>query len=170
MSGDEKEQLLDNVGPCSLLCYTCPAFMRGIIPELSNKLINYFEGYYDFQVENFPEEYKSRAEVTREFIKNLSGYTQPKCEGCRNKDDSVTKIRGCFILRCSIEQGVDFCGECSMFPCEKVDTNLFNPTLYERWVRGNRRIREVGVAQFFEEEKRKSHYIDFLKDANVQKY
>ena len=62
-----KEQILDFIAPCSLLCYSCPGFTRGIICELSSKLHNYFEGFYEFQVKYAPEEYKPRADLFREF-------------------------------------------------------------------------------------------------------
>lgn len=159
-----KEQLLNYIAPCSLLCYSCPGFSRGIIIELSKKLHNYFKGYYDFQVESLPEEYKSYAELFKKFDENLLHYTKPKCNGCRNNPNPDCCIKGCFILECTKEHGIDYCGECSVFPCSKVDTALFNLTVYDRWLRGNKRIKEIGVLQFFEEEKNKSHYIDFMKD------
>ena len=158
-----KEQILDFIAPCSLLCYSCPGFTRGIICELSSKLHNYFEGFYEFQVKYAPEEYKPRADLFREFKEFLLRFTKPICNGCRHNPNPESCIPGCFILECTQEHGVDYCGECKLFPCSKVDT-IFNPDVYKRWVKGNERIREVGVELFFEEERDKSHYIDFARD------
>jgi hypothetical protein len=159
-----KEQLLDNMAPCSLLCYTCFLFVRGIIRELSEKLENQFKGYYNFQVECFPKEPKSYAEAYKKFEEKLLSYTKPRCAGCRNNPDPECTIKGCFILECTKEHGIDYCGECGEFPCDKVNTDLFNPTIYNRWLSGNKRIQEVGAEQFFNEKKGESHYIDFMKD------
>lgn len=159
-----REQILDCVAPCSLLCYSCPGFTRGVTFELSSKLYNYFEGFYEFQVKYLPEEFKSRADLFKKFEEYLLRFTKPKCNGCRHNPNPESSIKGCFIFECTQEHGVDYCGECSIFPCSKVDTTLFNPDVYNRWIKGNKRIREVGVEQFFEEEKDKSHYIDFVKD------
>ena len=148
-----KEQLLDNMAPCSLLCYTCPGFIRGIICELSAKLENYFKGFYDFQVENLPEEIKSHAEAFKTFEERLVRYTKPRCNGCRNNPDPDCTIKGCFILECTREHSIEYCGECGEFPCNKVNTDLFNPTIYNRWLNGNKRIQEAGAEQFFKEKK-----------------
>lgn len=158
------EQLLDYVAPCSLLCYSCPGFTRGIVPELSGKLDNYLEGLYEHTLNNAPEEYKSRAEMLKQFKDTLSHMAKPRCNGCRHNPNPGSCIPGCFLLECTREHGVDFCGECSEFPCDKVDTSLFKTTVYNRWMSGSNRIREVGIEQFFEEEKDKSHYIDFVRD------
>jgi hypothetical protein len=158
-----KETLRDHVAPCSLFCYSCPGFTRGIICELSSKLHTYFEGFYEFTKKNAPEEYKSRAESFKEFDEYLLRFTQPRCNGCRHNPNPESCIPGCFILECTQEQGVDYCGECRMFPCRKVK-DLFDPDVYRRWLRGNERIKEVGITQFYEEEKDKSHYIDFIRD------
>jgi hypothetical protein len=131
--------------------------------ELAGKLHNYLKGFYEFQVENLPGDQKSRAERVKVFDESLLRFMKPRCNGCRNGTDPGTRVKGCFILECTKEHGVDYCGECSAFPCSKVDTKLFHPTVYNRWLRGNKRIREVGAAQFFDEEKGKSHYIDFMK-------
>ena len=151
------------MAPCSLLCYTCPGFDRGIICKLSTELHNYFEGLYEFNVKYAPEEYKSRAESFREFREILFRFTEPKCNGCRHNPNPESCIPGCFILDCTKKHSADFCGECSEFPCGKVDA-IFNPDVYKRWIKGNNRIREVGIEQFFQEEKDKSHYIDFVEN------
>ncbi|MFC1921424.1 DUF3795 domain-containing protein [Chloroflexota bacterium] len=159
-----KEQLLDNMAPCSLLCYSCPAFIRGIICELSAKLNIYFKGYYVFQVESLPEEYKSYAEEFKKFEERLLRHAKPRCNGCRNNPDPDCCIKGCFILECTKEHGIEYCGECNEFPCNEVDTDLFNTTVYNRWLDGNKRIKKVGAEQFFHEKKGESHYIDFMKE------
>ena len=158
------EQLLDVMAPCSLLCYSCPAFARGIVCELSEKLENYFKGFYDFLAECLPEKYKPKAEEFKSFEERLREYAKPGCNGCRDDRNPECSVNGCFILECTREHGVDYCGECDAFPCRKVDTIFSNPAIHHRWLRGNMRIQQAGAAQFFEEEKGKSHYIDFASN------
>ena len=161
-----KEQLLDNLAPCSLLCYTCPAFVRGAVSELSSKILNYFKGFYDFRVESLPEENKHYAEAFKPFEETLARLSKPRCNGCRNNPDPQCTIKGCFILECTEEHGIEYCGECSEFPCNKINMDLFRPTTFQRWLSGNKRIQEVGAEQFFHEKKGESHYIDFMKDTS----
>ena len=116
-----REQLLDFMAPCSLLCFSCPAFVRGIVCELSGKLLNYFEGFYDFLARHLPEELKSKAEEVKSFEERLQDYAQPACDGCRKNRNPACSVRGCFIAECTKEHGVDYCGECDAFPCRKVD-------------------------------------------------
>lgn len=158
------EQLLDSMAPCSLLCYSCPGFVRGVISGLAEKLHTYLKGCYEFQVECPPDDNNSRAEAVRKFDESLVRFTKPRCSGCRNNPDPICTVKGCFILECTKEHNVDYCGDCSEFPCHKVGTALFHPTVLKRWLRGNRRIKEVGAMQFFVEERGKSHYIDFSND------
>ena len=119
-----REQLLDAMAPCSLLCYSCPAFVRGIVCELSEKLVNHFKGYYDFQAEYLPEEYKSKAEEFKSFEERLRDYTRPRCNGCRKNRNPDCSVKGCFILECTREHSIDYCGECDAFPCRNVDTMM----------------------------------------------
>lgn len=64
---------------------------------------------------------------------------------------------------------VDFCGECTEFPCDK-GKNLFSNTdlsfsdnVLSDWISGNGRIKEVGVDQYYKEATSRSHYLSFSK-------
>jgi hypothetical protein len=111
-----KEQLLDYVAPCSLLCYSCPAFTRGIVCDLSGKLVNYFEGFYKFLAEHLPENLKSKAEEVKSFEERLQECSRPGCNGCRKNRNPDCSVRGCFIPECAKEHGVEYCGEFEAFP------------------------------------------------------
>ena len=51
-----REQLLDSIPPCGLMCYTCPGFKNGAIQEHSSALIRLREGYREFLDEKLPDE------------------------------------------------------------------------------------------------------------------
>jgi len=94
--GHSREQLLDFLAPCSLLCYSCPAFVRGIVSDLSRELANYFEGFYDFLAKNLPEHLKAKAEEIKSFEEKLRDYARPGCNGCRDNRNSECSVV-CFI-------------------------------------------------------------------------
>ena len=158
------KQILDYVAPCSLLCYTCPAYKDGVISHNAEQLCNYFVGYYDFMIDNIPPEYKHVPEEFNEFHKKLQKYTRPKCDGCRNNPAPGCSIKGCIIPDCIREHRVSFCGECGEFPCNKVNIEMYNQKLIDRWLRGNNRIKEAGIERFFNEERGISHYRDYKKN------
>ncbi len=158
-----RQEILNHVGPCSLLCYTCPGYSEGAVGKCAASLCNYLEGYYDFNDINLPQEYRYWLKEFESFYNNLQGYTKGNCPGCRNLTAaSPGCVKGCLILSCTKDHGVDFCGDCSEFPCSKVNT-FFNEKLRAAWLKGNTRIKEVGFEQYFTENKNTSHYIDYKK-------
>lgn len=163
------QELLNYVAPCSLLCYTCPAYKDGAISKCASTLCNYFEGYYDFNDANIPDEYRSWLTEFKSFYDKLEKYKKRPCVACRNNPPSSSGcIEGCVIRSCTKERGVNFCSECSDFPCEKAN-NFFakiNQTILTDWRNGNQRIKEVGIKQYFEEKKDVSHYISYKKPEN----
>lgn len=163
MNDVEREKILTAIAPCSLCCYTCPAMKGGVIEETSAKLHHYMEGYYDFCKNVLPEEMRAKAEKIKEFTGRLEKQSHPSCNGCRDNTHGKCCISGCFILECTQGHGVDFCAECNEFPCNKLTTDIFNPTVIAEWHRGNERIREVGIEQFYEEITSRSHYLPFKK-------
>lgn len=44
----DKKSLLEKVAPCSLMCYTCTAYEKGIICESENTLLKYLDGIEAF--------------------------------------------------------------------------------------------------------------------------
>lgn len=148
-----RQELLDKIAPCSLMCYTCSAFERGIICGLSKELLNYTEGMHEF----FEKHQAPNLEQFEAFNNELKNYSAGLCSGCRNREHHGCSIQGCFILECTKSQNVDYCGECKAFPCDKVK-NLFEQEVYNLWLLGNQEIKEKGIECFWEENKCKSHY------------
>jgi len=161
------EKLLNYVAPCSLLCYTCPAYKDGAISKCASDLCSYFEGYYDFMDDNIPKDYRSYLNDFKAFYDRLEKYTKRSCACCRsNPSPGSGCIEGCIIPACTKEHKVDFCGECAEFPCEKAKEffGKINDTILADWENGNKRIKEVGIRQYFEEKKDVSHYISYKKN------
>lgn len=91
------------------------------------------------------------------FNNELHNYAAGLCSGCRNREHHGCSIQGCFILECTKEHDVDYCGECKKFPCEKTKT-LFEKEVYDLWLSGNEEIKAIGIEGYWNKNKCKSHY------------
>ena len=159
-----RSDLLEYVAPCSLLCYTCPAYEDGVISKHSRDLCKYFEGYYDFNKANLPDKYRSWLKEFESFYKRLKRYSHGSCIACRNNPSAGSGcIENCIVPSCTRENKVDFCGECPNFPCErgKEFFKNINKEILSDWIEGNKSIKAVGIKQYFEEKKEISHYISY---------
>ena len=157
----DKSKILDSIAPCSLCCYTCSAKQGGVIEETAKKLLHYFEGYYEFNRDTLPQEFQTYTEKTKRMTDRLAKYTTRMCSGCRNDEHGKCCIEGCNIYDCTRSHGVDFCADCSEFPCDKVNEEVFSPIVMEAWKQGNERIRKVGIEQYCEEAMATPHYLAF---------
>ena len=152
-----KEQLLDFVAPCSILCYACAEFKSGVIGHHAKQLNNYFLGFYELK----RDENVKKFTQTLEFLANHLSV----CEGCRSNPKPDSCIKDCFILACTQEHNVDFCGECHEFPCEKVKlSGIFSEKNNDKWLAHNRYIKEHGAMKFFEDYKSKSQYMHHMRN------
>ena len=88
-----------------------------------------------------------------EWLLTNSQISTADCTGCRQ--GSTTCLPTCTIRTCFKEKGVDFCGECTDFPCER---SPFPGQFKQRWIEMNQRIREVGAEHHYEEQLKKSRY------------
>ena len=131
----DSEFIKGRIAPCGLHCGKCFAFADGDISYHSNELKKslgnepVFAKYADF----------------KEFLDHLSVAT---CQGCRKEKCKLFKT--CNVRACSEEKQVDYCFQCSCFPCENTG---FDEHLYKRFVAINRRKQEVGVEKYYEEVK-----------------
>ena len=150
-----REELLRNVAPCGLVCYTCGGCDYGVLKECSKKLVNHLDGITDFLGKDTPSAKNIEAGYPM-----LEFFMDFNCPGCRDENHNC-QIENCVYRECTKSKQIDFCAECDDFPCNK-------PQLipYE-WEGANTRIREVGIERFFEEEKIKPHYAHFKKEADA---
>ena len=152
----EKEVILKQVAPCSLMCHTCAAYEEGIICDSARQLLKYMEGMNEFLQKHAP----IAMDKHQIFEEELQKYALGKCPGCRSNRDCVCSIDGCYIPECTKQHNVNFCGECEEFPCSGI-AKVFEPEVYHQWVRGNTEIRDKGVESYWENNKEKSHYIAY---------
>jgi len=74
-----------------------------------------------------------------------------KCEGCRSEKRSYYCENLCSMVACATEKGVEFCGACDEYPCEKLEEfQAERPHRIELW-ESQERITKVGCTQWFDE-------------------
>lgn len=154
----EKEEILQRVAPCSLMCHTCEAYEKGVICESARRLLKYMDGVKEFHEKHNP----SFVERYRIFEEELERCSSGICSGCRNREHHGCSIKGCFILDCTKDHDVDFCGECGEFPCNKV-SELFEEEVYIQWLNGNKTIKDSGIDAYWLSRCDKSHYGAYKK-------
>lgn len=158
-----REQLLDCVPPCGLMCFTCPGFKDGAIKEHSAALLRLREGYREFLDKRLSEEYRYVLDEHDKYIEKLKKDSNPGCSGCRQIDGKGPGcIKDCFIPTCTKERGIDFCAECDAFPCDKIKAScIYGEEAKKGFYEGSLLIKEHGAEKFFEMKKDISHYIDY---------
>lgn len=163
----DKNLLLRYIAPCSLCCYSCPALKDGAIAKCSQKLCQYYEGYYDFNDANIPNEYRGWLPELKKFTDTLVQNANASCPSCREQPETAKGcIPDCYVRNCYKIKGVDYCAECVEFPCEGALAFFkgINEIIGQDWINGNERIKKVGIDQYFDEKKDSSHYQSYKKN------
>ncbi len=138
------------LAPCGLNCRKCQMYAEGEIRRHAvemTRLLASFDGYAE-RFSRFLPVYRKYPE----FKELLAHFSQANCKGCRQGD---CKYPNCGVAKCYKSKGVDFCFQCGEFPCDKSN---FDPNLYERWIRINHRMKEIGIEAYYEETKDQPRY------------
>lgn len=78
--------------------------------------------------------------------------SETRCEGCRS-DRKTAYCNNCFMIKCSREKNLNFCGGCNEYPCEELKNfQRQMPHRAELW-KALSRIAEIGAAQWTDEMK-----------------
>jgi len=73
-----------------------------------------------------------------------------RCEGCRSQKRNAN-CNKCFMLKCTIEKGINFCSECRQYPCKELKNfQSIMPHRIELW-KDLDRIKKVGFEIFYTE-------------------
>jgi hypothetical protein len=147
------EFLKSRIAPCGLNCGKCFAYSEGDISLLSKRL-KYELGNFDVYAERFATMLDEPLFVKYPVFKEMLDYfSKGKCDGCRNEKCALFKA--CKVRECSERKGVDFCFECSDFPCR--DTG-FDEHLQKRWQTINNKMKQDGVESYYREIESKPRY------------
>jgi hypothetical protein len=138
------------------MCYTCPGFREGAVKEHSAALLRLREGFREFL-----GRWHSDMTEYDKYIERLQLDSNPDCPGCRKIDGKGRScVKDCLIPECVKEHGVDFCGECGAFPCDKIgESGLYSEAAQKGFREGGTLIKEYGAEGYFQMKKDVSHYI-----------
>jgi len=140
--------IVDILAPCGLNCSRCAEYQNGEIKQSSEKLLALLGNYQ--RIATIKEKANSAFTAYQQFLELLNIFAQGPCGGCRSAENYCPV--NCAAKTCHREKGVDFCFQCSVFPCDKPIP------LGERWLKMNERMREIGVEQFFAEQSKLPRY------------
>lgn len=146
-------EILNKTGPCGISCEKCFAFNEGEIKYHSGELKK-FLGNFDIYASRFVDLLDEPVfGKYPEFKELLSYFTSVECKGCRK--ESCKLFKTCNVRECHKQKGVDFCFQCEEFPC---DNTGFDEHLYNRIVSINKRMKEIGIENYYDEIKDKPRY------------
>lgn len=141
------------IAPCGLDCGKCYAYNGGDIKKLSIQLKTAL-GDFGIYAERFSELIDGDIfKKYPDFNELLTYFASADCRGCRYENCRI--FPDCQVRDCFEKKGVDFCFQCSEFPCE--DTG-FDEHLQKRSIEINNRMKEIGVDKYYDEIKDKSRY------------
>ena len=130
---------------CGIYCGDCPMYTREI-SRTSEKLENLTaQAGFNQMAEYLPDmawytEFKEKLAWFRENV---------VCDGCRS--DGRQYHEGCTLRDCCSARGIDFCPNCDNYPCNTVEEfKAQSPYFADNM----KRIREVGVDAYIEEQKK----------------
>ena len=74
-----------------------------------------------------------------------------ECHGCRSDKRGIYCRNYCEFTKCAADKGIDFCGECSEYPCVKLKTfQAQMPHRIELW-ESQERIKKAGYKRWYAE-------------------
>lgn len=148
-----KETIKSKLGPCGLNCSKCFAFINGDIKNHSRELKKQL-GNFDIYAQRFLELLDEPSFKNYPAFKEMLNYfTSVECKGCRK--ESCKLFKDCRVRECSKEKQVDFCFQCSEFPCQHTG---FDEHLHKRSVTINLKMKEIGVKNYYKEIKEMPRY------------
>ncbi|MFC0875777.1 DUF3795 domain-containing protein [Saccharicrinis sp. FJH2] len=148
-----QNDLNNKFGPCGLLCEKCFAYANGQIKYHAEQLkanLGNFDNYAKRFVTLLDEPVFNKYHDFNELLNLLSS---GNCQGCRKQECHL--FRDCMVRHCYKGKTVDYCYQCTDFPC---DNTGFDNNLKQRWLKINRRIREIGLENYYDEIKDKPRY------------
>lgn len=147
------QTILDSLGPCGINCKKCFAYKNGSIQNHSESLKNDL-GSFDAYAKRFSELLDAPVfNKYPDFKIMLDHFANSSCLGCRKQECHL--FTSCNVRVCYKEKSVDFCFQCSEFPCNHTG---FDTHLEKRWIAINQRMKDIGVENYYEEIKDNPRY------------
>jgi len=146
----EYDEVVQRMAPCGLDCSRCADHQTGEIGELSKKLLELVDGYE--RVAAIKSKMIPAFEGFGNFKEVLNIFSAASCGGCRS--GNVKCPIHCHVKACCKGHDIDFCFQCKEYPCSKE----MDERLTARWMEKNDRMKEIGVVNFYQEERKQPRY------------
>jgi hypothetical protein len=146
----EYKEILNILAPCGMDCSRCLGYKDGPIREHGKALQELLTGF-----ESHAERFSSFIPAFRKypsFKEILDIIAGADCAGCR---DNETKYPLCSIARCHKDKEIDFCFQCTDYPCSPENIDEY---LHKRWLEMNNKMKEMGVEAYYNESKDTPRY------------
>ena len=157
------EQAERLVSCCGLYCGTCAFFHDSQIKKTAKHLKKLLDGFEHIAkiYENVAPDLKSYPE----FVKVLNYLQGQNCLGCRmgggTTHGAACMPLTCTMVLCPLDRGLDFCYQCSDFPCEIIPFAMKKSGqegLIDIWLTYNKRMKKIGLDRYLQEKKREPRY------------
>lgn len=142
------ENAVKDLAPCGTDCSRCAYYENSKIVLLSKELNENLKNF-----ENMAEKIKDFMPMFNnyeEFLAILRHFSKGNCPGCRFSDKPH-----CSINSCHKEEKVNFCCECSKYPCKHT---TYNEALTQVWKENNDTMKRTGIDSFYIVQKEKTRY------------
>lgn len=144
------EQAVKDLAPCGNDCSRCAYYQNGKIVQLSKELNETLVNF-----ENMTEKIKDFMPIFnhyKQFSDILKYLSTGSCPGCRFSSKPSCQ---CSINLCHKKEKVNFCFECSKYPCKPT---TYNEALTKVWKENNDTMKKIGVDKFYTTQKEKTRY------------
>jgi hypothetical protein len=144
------KQVIKDLAPCGNDCSRCANYEKSKIVLLSKEL--------DGNLENFEnmagkmKDFMSIFNYYEQFLAILKHFSNGRCQGCRFSDKPSSQ---CSINTCHKKEKVNFCFECSKYPCTPT---TYNESLSKIWKENNNTMKDIGIDNFYIAQKQKTRY------------
>lgn len=138
--------IVGRISPCGSDCHRCTHYANGEIKELSSRLLALLGDYA--KVAEIKAHHDRIFEDYPQFHSLLNHFAGATCGGCRT--DDVRCPIDCEVKDCYKEKGVDFCFQCTEYPCNRRSSSV--------WRMHNDHMNKMGVVEFFNIVSRRSNY------------
>ncbi|EHI98586.1 hypothetical protein CDLVIII_1900 [Clostridium sp. DL-VIII] len=144
------DQAVKDLAPCGNDCLRCVYYEKSKVvllsKELNENLINFekmAEKIKDFMpIFNYYEQFSAI----------LKHFSSGNCPGCRYSDKPKCQ---CSINTCHKNENINFCFECSKYPCAPT---TYNEELTKTWKENNDAMKKIGAYNFYLTQKEQPRY------------
>ena len=133
----------ERIAPCGLNCHKCALHIDSEIKRHSAALAHALGPNFGSYAKRLFTAVDPAFEGYEAFQAILDYLANGSCASCRSGECPFSLCR---VRECVVEQGVDFCFQCDLFPCDR--SGMSGPLL-DRWRTNNETMKEMGAVEYY---------------------